>query len=135
MTLPATGTFTVQMTPAGEPAVVAPGETPLARMTLDKVFRGDMSGTSRGEMLTAVTPTPGSAAYVAVERFTGTVHGRGGSFVLQHSGAMSRAGGQRLDISIVPDSGNGELAGIEGRFLLEIEGGEHRYTLEYTLPR
>jgi predicted enzyme related to lactoylglutathione lyase len=134
-TATASGTFGVQMTPAGEPAVAPDGETPLARMTLDKVFSGDMDGRSRGEMLTAVTPKSGSAGYVAVERFAGTVHGRRGSFVLQHCGTMSHAGGQRLDILIVPDSGSGELEGIAGRFLLKIERGEHRYALEYALPR
>ena len=93
-----------------------------------------MAGTSQGEMLTAVTPTQGSAGYVALERFTGAVHGRQGSFVLQHSGTMSPRGGQQLAITIVPDSGSGELQGIEGRFLLKIDNGQHEYALEYTLP-
>jgi hypothetical protein len=130
----ASGMFTVQMKPAGEPTAAPSGETPLGRVTLDKVFSGDMVGASQGEMLTAVTPTPGSAGYVAVERFIGAVNGRRGSFVLQHSGTMSKAYGQRLDIAIVPDSGTAELAGIEGRFLLKLQNGEHRYELQYTLP-
>jgi hypothetical protein len=128
----ATGTFTVQMKPLGAPASTEPGATPLGRMSLEKVFSGDMAGTGQGEMLTAVTPTPGSAGYVAMERFVGSVHGRAGSFVLQHGGTMTR-GAQQLSITIVPDSGTGALRGIAGRFLLAIEGGVHRYTLEYTL--
>jgi hypothetical protein len=131
----ANGTFTVQMKPAGEAPVTPEGATPLARMTLDKVFSGEMEGTGQGEMLTAVTPVAGSAGYVALERFTGRVHGRSGSFVLQHGGTMSKAGGQQLSITIVPDSGSGELRGIAGRFLLKIEGGVHRYELEYTLSQ
>jgi predicted flavoprotein YhiN len=130
----AVGTFSVQMKPQGTPTDAPPGATPLARLSLDKVFSGDMVGTSQGEMLTAVTATPGCAGYVALERFTGTVHGREGSFVLQHSGAMSKRGGQQLSINVVPDSGSGALRGIEGRFLLKIENGQHHYELEYSLP-
>ena len=130
----ADGTFTVQMKPQGESAAVPEGETPLGRTSLDKVFSGEMAGTSHGEMLTAVTPTAGSAGYVAIERFTGTVHGRQGSFVLQHSGTMSQRSGQQLAIMIVPDSGTDALRGIEGQFLLRIEQGQHHYTLQYTLP-
>lgn len=130
----AVGTFSVQMKPQGESAAVPEGTTPLGRMSLDKTFSGDMAGSSAGEMLTAVTPTPGSAGYVAIERFTGTVHGKQGSFVMQHSGTMSKSGGQQLAITVVPDSGSGALRGIEGRFLLKIEQGQHHYTLEYRLP-
>ena len=130
----AVGTFTVQMKPQDESAAVPEGATPLGRMSLDKVFSGDMAGASAGEMLTAVTPTAGSAGYVAIERFTGAVHGRAGSFVMQHSGAMSQHHGQQLSIKVVPDSGSDALRGIEGRFLLKIEHGQHHYTLEYSLP-
>jgi hypothetical protein len=84
-------------------------------------------------MLTALTAVEGSAGYVAMERFTGTLHGRRGSFVLQHSGTMQR-GTQQLAITVVPDSGTGELAGVAGTFHLEIVDGEHRYRLEYSLP-
>jgi Protein of unknown function (DUF3224) len=136
MTTPqrAAGSFTVQMKPYEAPAEVPAGATPLARLALDKVFNGDMAGSSAGEMLTAVTPTAGSAAYVAIERFTGTVHGRQGSFVMQHSGTMSQRSGQQLSIKVVPDSGTDALCGIEGQLLLKIEQGQHHYTLEYTLP-
>lgn len=118
------------MTPQGA-AQEADG-VKLARLTLRKTFSGDMSGRSEGEMLSAMTTVPGSAGYVAIERFAGTVHGREGSFVLQHSGTMDRQVRQ-LSIAIVPDSGTGALAGIAGRFLLDVEGGQHRYTLEYSL--
>jgi Protein of unknown function (DUF3224) len=130
----AVGTFTVQMKPQGEPAAVPEGATPLGRMSLDKVFSGDMAGSSTGEMLTAVTTTAGSAGYVAIERFTGSVHGRDGSFVMQHNGTMSKRSGQLLSIKVVPDSGSGALRGIEGQFLLKIEQGQHHYELEYSLP-
>ena len=95
-----------------------------------------MSGTSHGEMLTTVTRTQGSAGYVAIEieRFTGALQGRHGSFVLQHSGTMGQRDGQRLSITIVPDSGSDALQGIAGRFLLKSENGQHHFELECTLP-
>jgi hypothetical protein len=131
VTLIAQGTFTVQMKPAAEPST-ADGVS-LGRMALDKTFEGDLVATGQGEMLTALTPVQSSAGYVALERVSGTLHGRSGSFVLQHTGTM-HAGTQQLSITVVPASGSNQLAGIEGLFSLRIEGGVHHYTLEYTLP-
>ncbi|MEK8052064.1 DUF3224 domain-containing protein [Ideonella sp. DXS22W] len=127
----ATGTFEVQMTPQGQ-ADTADGNA-LGEMRLDKRFSGDLSGTGAGRMLTALTTTQGSAGYVAIERFTGSLHGLSGSFVFQHSGSMDRTTRQ-LSITVVPDSGTGELSGLRGQFMIEIEGGVHRYRFEYTLP-
>lgn len=127
----ARGTFTVTLQPAGE-ADAADGVT-RGRIALEKTFTGDLAGSGRGEMLTALTAVEGSAGYVAMERIIGTLHGRRGSFVLQHSGTMQR-GTQQLTITVVPDSGTAELAGLAGTFHLEIVDGEHRYALEYTLP-
>lgn len=131
----ATGRFEVKMEPqpAGpETAPVEGSATQLGRMLLHKRFSGDLDGAGEGQMLTAVSGTPGSAGYVAIERFVGTLHGRAGSFVFQHSGSMDR-GAQQLSISVVPDSGSGELAGIAGQFSLRIEGGQHFYEFTYTL--
>lgn len=89
--------------------------------------------TGQGEMLTALTPEKGSAGYVAIERVTGTLHGRNGSFVFQHSGTMDR-GAQQLSIGAVPGSGTGALAGIQGSFRLRIVDGQHLYEFDYTLP-
>lgn len=130
MNPPARGQFTVKMVPLGEPDA-ADGVT-LGRMALDKVFDGDLAGTGHGQMLTALTPVKGSAGYVAIERVTGRLHGRSGSFVLQHGGTMDR-GAQQLSIAIVPGSGTGELTGIAGVFHLRIDGGVHLYELDYTL--
>ena len=130
MSTVAKGTFTVQMKPQAEPA--AAGGVSLGRMSLDKTFEGDLVGTGKGEMLTALTAQQGSAGYVAIERVTGRLGGQDGSFVMQHSGTMDR-GAQQLAIVIVPDSGTGGLAGIRGVFRLRIEGGKHVYELEYTL--
>ena len=110
-----------------------PGGTTLGRFSLDKTFRGDLEATSSGEMLTAGTAVAGSAGYVAIERVEGTLGGRMGSFVLQHSGSMA-GGSQSLAISVVPDSGTGELAGIAGSLKIEIEGKAHFYRFFYTLP-
>ena len=133
MTQSGNGTFEVELKPQSETG--APdGNSNLGRMSLDKVFQGDLAGVAKGEMLTALTQTQGSAGYVAIERFTGTLHGRMGSFVLQHSGSMNR-GAQSLSITVVPDSGTGELAGIAGTFRLNIVDGKHFYEIEYSLPR
>jgi hypothetical protein len=105
----------------------------LARMSIDKRYHGDLEAAGKGEMLTAMTPVKGSAGYVAVERVFGALQGRKGSFVIQHSGTMTR-GAPSLAISVVPDSGTGELAGIAGRMAIVIADGKHSYDFEYTLP-
>jgi hypothetical protein len=124
----ATGTFQVVMT-----AQEDTHEPTIGRMTLAKTFQGDVEGTSQGYMLAAGTEVKGSAGYVALERVTGTLAGRQGSFALQHSGTMDR-GTPSLSITVVPDSGTGALAGLTGRMTLDLAGGKHAYTLEYTLP-
>lgn len=133
--LRATGRFEVRMEPQApgpETAAVEGSGAQLGRMLLHKRFSGELDGTGEGQMLTAVSATPGSAGYVAIERFVGTLHGRTGSFVFQHSGSMER-GTQQLSIQVVPDSGSGELAGIAGTFSLRIENGQHFYEFAYTL--
>ena len=127
----ATGTFEVTLEPQGAPD--AASGTSLGRMTLAKHFDGDLVGDGRGQMLTAMTSTDGSAGYVAMERVTGTLHGRSGSFALQHSGTMNR-GTQQLVITVVPDSGAGALAGITGTLAIEIADGVHHYRFDYALP-
>lgn len=127
----ATGTFDVKLSPQGEPD--AGDGNLLGLMRLDKRFSGDLAGTGAGRMLTGMTAIQGSAGYVAIERVTGTLHGRSGSFVFQHSGSMDR-GAQQLAITVVPDSGTSELAGLRGRFTIQIEAGVHRYSFDYTLP-
>jgi hypothetical protein len=103
-------------------------------MTIDKQIHGDLEGTSKGQMLTAMTAIKGSAGYVAVERVTGTLKGRSGSFTLQHSATMDR-NTPHLLITVVPDSGTGELEGITGTFNIKITEGKHFYDFEYTLPQ
>jgi len=125
----AAGTFDVRLTP--EASQDGPGST-LGRMAIAKQFQGDLAGTSTGAMLSAMTPTQGSAGYVAIERVTGTLQGRAGSFTLQHSGTMDR-GAQQLVITVVPDSGTEGLAGISGRMRIIIEGKQHSYQFDYTL--
>jgi hypothetical protein len=131
MTKRATGTFEVVMQPLSEPDAV-PGAA-LGRMSLDKQFNGDLLAVGKGEMLTALTGVEGSAGYVAIERVTGTLNGRQGSFVFQHAGIMSR-GDQQLSISVVPDSGTEQLTGISGVFSLTIVDGKHGYAFDYSLP-
>jgi hypothetical protein len=132
MTALAKGSFVVEIKPQAEPDTSE--GVGLGRMSLDKKFEGELAATGKGEMLTALTPVKGSAGYVAIERVSGTLHGRAGSFVLQHTGTMSR-GEQHLSITVVPDSGTGALAGMAGVFRLKIEGGNHLYELEYSLPQ
>ncbi|MCC5981067.1 MAG: DUF3224 domain-containing protein [Oceanicaulis sp.] len=124
----ATGTFTVQLTPQGEPG---PGAH--TRYVITKAFHGDFEGTAAGEMLGLFDAQAGSGAYVLIERLEGRLEGREGAFSLVHRGVMD-AGAQSLSITIVPGSGTGDLSGIAGEFLLDIVEGVHNYTLEYTLP-
>lgn len=128
----AKGSFTVQMKPLSESGF-GDGSANLGRMSLDKSFEGDLVALGKGEMLTATTLTKGSAGYVAIERVSGTLHGRKGSFVLQHSGHMDR-GAPELAIRVVADSGAGDLVGIEGVLKIRIEAGRHFYDFEYSLP-
>ena len=126
MSTSAGGTFQVKLTPAGSDGL-------LGRMSIEKAFHGDLEGVSQGEMLTAGTAVKGSAGYVAIERVEGMLHGRRGSFILQHSGTMTR-GTPRLVITVVPDSGTDELSGLTGTMAIIIENGAHSYDFEYTLP-
>jgi hypothetical protein len=127
----ATGPFDVSMKPASPPD--KEGRTAIGRMILDKQYFGDLAATGKGEMLTAVTDTKGSAGYVAIERISGTLKGRKGSFVLQHNGTMS-GGAQNLATTIVPDSGTEQLTGISGKLAMELVDGKHVYELNYVLP-
>jgi len=132
MSSTARGSFSVEMKPQADTGA-EDGNTSLGRMSLDKCYEGDLVATATGEMLTAMTATEGSAGYVAIERVSGALEGRDGSFVLQHSGTMGH-GDQSLTITVVPDSGTGELTGIEGRLKIEIVDGEHFYEFAYSLP-
>jgi hypothetical protein len=127
----AAGPFDVKITAQDDKS-----EDPLlGRMTIDKQYHGDLEATGKGQMLTAGTAVKGSGAYVAIEKVDGTLHGRTGTFLLQHAGTMTQ-GAPQLVISVVPDSGTGQLAGIAGKMAIKIaEGGKHSYDFEYTLPK
>jgi hypothetical protein len=129
VTTRARGTFQVKLTPR---ATDSTAHGTLAKMSIDKRFEGDLEATSEGEMLSAGTNVQGSAGYVAIERVSGTLHGRRGTFVLQHSGTMTR-GAPQLTITVVPDSGTDQLAGLSGTMTITIADGKHSYDLEYTL--
>jgi uncharacterized protein DUF3224 len=130
MTNHASGTFAVKMTPhAADDKVEGPV---VGRYSLEKQFHGDIEGTSRGEMLAVGTAVEGSAGYVAMEQVTGKLNGRQGSFALQHSGTMTR-GAAQLIVTVVPDSGTGELAGLAGKMEIKIADGKHFYDLAFTL--
>lgn len=131
MTSRAAGPFEVKLAP--QPLSDVAAESGLGRMSLDKVFRGDLEATSTGEMLSAMGGVQGSAGYVALERVTGTLHGRRGTFALQHSGTLAR-GARSLTVTVVPDSGTGQLEGLAGTMDIVIEGKAHSYVFDYTLP-
>lgn len=130
MSTQAKGTFQVQANPQ-PPYDTAEGAT-LSRVSINKQLQGDLEAASTVEMLGAMTETKGSAGYVAIERVTGKLHGRTGSFVLQHSGTMTR-GELELVVSVVPDSGTGELKGISGKMKIDIVEGKHFYTFDYII--
>ena len=128
MTTRATGTFEVKLTPQTD----AP-DAPVGRMSIDKQFQGDLAGTSNGQMLMASSPSvKGSAGYVAIEKVTGTLNGRPGSFYLQHTGTMTRGVGE-LTITVIPDSGTDELVGLRGNMNIIIADGKHSYEFDYEL--
>jgi hypothetical protein len=127
----ATGTFEVKLkTQTDENA----GDPTVGRMTIDKQFHGDLDATSKGQMLAVQGEVKGSAGYVAMERVTGTLAGHSGSFALQHTGTMDR-GVPGLSVTVVPDSGTGELVGLSGRMNIIIAAGKHSYEFDYTLSR
>jgi hypothetical protein len=130
MTRRASGTFAVKVLP--QPADETIGDPTVGRLALDKQFSGDLQANSRGQMLAVRTEIQGSAGYVAMERVIGTLHGKSGTFALQHSGTMKR-GAPHLSVTVVPDSGTGELAGIAGAMTITIADGKHSYDLDYTL--
>lgn len=131
MTNHASGTFEVKMTPQAAEENV--GDPTVGRIALDKQFRGDLEAASRGQMLAAMTDTEGSAGYVAIERVAGKLRGHEGTFALQHSGTMTR-GVPQLSVTVVPDSGTDELAGLAGKMTINVGDGGHSYEFEYTLP-
>lgn len=126
----ASGSFEVKVTPVEDKS----DDPALGRMMLDKLYHGDLEAVGKGQMLTAGSPEKGAGGYVAIERVTGTLNGRPGSFVLQHNGIMSNNTPQ-MTIIIVPESGTGQLEGIAGKLTIKIAPtGKHSYDLEYTLP-
>jgi Protein of unknown function (DUF3224) len=128
----ATGTFEVKLVPLASDA--DPQDPALGRMSIDKQFHGDLEGAGKGQMLTGGTSVKGSGAYVAIEKVSGTLNDRRGTFILQHVGIMTR-GAPQLTITVVPDSGTDELAGLSGRFNIKIDDGKHSYDFEYTVPK
>ena len=120
------GTFDVKLTPQ-------PDDSPVGRMSLDKRFHGELDAASVGQMLAIRSAVEGSAGYVAMEHVTGTLQGRAGSFALQHSGTMNR-GAPSLSVTVVPDSGTGDLVGLTGKMNIVITDGKHFYEFDYKLP-
>jgi len=130
LTKHASGTFDVKVTPQAPDEKV--GDPTVGRMALDKQFHGDLEATSKGQMLVTGTEVEGSAGYVAMERVIGTLHGRKGTFALQHTGTMNR-GAPQLSVAVVPDSGTGELVGLAGKMTINIVDKKHLWEFEYTL--
>jgi len=126
----ATGTFEVKID--RQPTDPKAGGEAISRMLLDKQFHGDLEATSKGTMLSAGDPSKGSAGYVALEIVTGTLHGHPGTFVLQHTATMNR-GVPQLSVTVVPDSGTGQLTGLTGKMNIIITQGKHSYEFDYTL--
>ena len=127
----ASGSFEITM--VRQPITEEETKTISVRMTSDKQFHGDLEGTSTGEMLGAYTAVKDSAGYVAMERVSGKLKGRTGTFILQHSSTMAR-GTQQQSIIVVPDSGTDQLVGLAGSMIIKITDGKHFYEFDYTLP-
>ena len=127
----ATGTFEVKLTPL-DPAFKA-DDNSIGRFSLDKQFHGALEAASKGEMLSGAGTVKGSGGYVAIERVTGVLDGRTGTFILQHNGTM-QAGVFHLNVIVVPDSGTAQLTGLQGSMEIIIKDGKHSYDFTYTLP-
>jgi hypothetical protein len=127
----AMGSFEVSLEPLSNTEVS--NNAHLGRLLLNKKFTGDLMASARGQMLSAGTATRGSAAYVAIDQVTGTLEGRKGSFMLQHTGRMNR-GVPSLSIMVVPDSGTDELEGLTGTLSINIVDGRHFYDFLYSFP-
>ncbi len=123
----AKGRFDVNLTPESDT-----GESVVGRMTIDKQFHGELEGTSKGLMVMAGTAVQGSAGYVAIEKVSGTLQGKKGTFYLQHNGIMNRGDGQ-LSIVVIPDSGTDELTGLAGTLNIKIDNGDHSYDFDYSI--
>ena len=126
----ATGTFEVKMSPqtVHDEAL----GSAVSRLSLEKQFHGDLQATSKGEMLASRSVVQGSAGYIALEQVTGTLQGRVGTFVLQHSGTMAR-GVPQLSVTVVPDSGTGQLVGLSGNLVINVVDGKHLYDFDYSV--
>jgi hypothetical protein len=127
----AKGTFQVRLTPQGQENKTQ--ESTPGRVSIEKQFHGDLEATSKGEMLSAGTAVKGSAAYLAIERVSGTLHGRTGSFILKHRGIMTH-GAPQLATTVAPDSGTGQLTDLAGKMAITTADGKHSYEFGYTLP-
>ena len=128
----ATGTFEVKISPV-DPAFKF-DDNPISRMSLDKQFHGDLEAVSKGEMLSGGTPANGSGGYVAMERVSGSLGGRTGTFLLMHNGTMEN-GSYHLNVMVVPGSATGQLAGLSGKMEIIIQAGKHSYDFAYTIPK
>lgn len=131
MTKPASGAFDVKVIAQTDDE---PTDPTIGRMILDKQYHGPLDGTAKGVMLTGSTDVQGSGVYVAIERVNGKLDGQSGTFLLQHGGVMTR-GVPHLTITVVPDSGTGELVGLAGTMMINIVDGKHFYEFEYTIPK
>ena len=132
MTAQANGTFDVKVKPLLEDEKVA--GVKVSRLSIDKEWKGDMVGTSKGEMMATGAEVEGSGGYVAIEPMAVTLNGRKGTFTLMHHATMRANADFKMLINVVPDSGTGELTGIGGTLTIIIEGKNHSYKLDYTLP-
>lgn len=128
MTTQAKGIFEVKLTPQEDK------DSEAGRMLIDKQFHGDLEAVSKGQMLSTFSKEKGSGGYVALEKVTGALHGRKGSFVLQHSSTMTRNAPEQ-SVTVVPDSGTGELEGLTGKMTIINADGKHSYEFEYSLNK
>ena len=132
----ATGSFDIKMTP-NEPTDFEKAND-IARLTSDKTWHGDFEGVSHGEMITGSTASTGSMAYVAIERMTGRLNGRQGSFTFSHRATMMKGDAPsagELSVMVIPKSGTGELTGLTGSLIIHIDAqGKHTWSFDYSLP-
>jgi len=107
-----------------------PAGPALVRIHVEEDFSGDIEGSGVVEFLQSQR-ADGSASFVGIERVSGSLGGRSGTFLFQDQGTLE---GSTVCGSwfVVPGSGTGELAGLrgEGGFTAQLGQGAD-ITLDY----
>ncbi|MCB1037315.1 MAG: DUF3224 domain-containing protein [Acidobacteria bacterium] len=111
MALRVTGSFVMKAWEE-EPYQEIEGGRKLTRAHVKKSYHGEIQGEGSLEYLMFYRDE-GVVTFVGLERIVGSLAGRKGSFVLQHTGTFEGSAVQ-IRLSVVPGSGTEALTGLSG---------------------